>query len=358
MNARRDALTARLGIRHAIIAAPMAGVAGVDLAIAAGRAGALASLPCALLSPAQISEQVAAFRAALSAPINLNFFCHDTPESSDDTAWRETLAPYYAEFGVAPASGGTLRLPFGEEQCALVEALRPEVVSFHFGLPASALLDRVRATGALVLASATTPREARWLAERGVDAVIAQGAEAGGHAAHFIDGAPATHMGLFALLPQIVDAVEVPVIAAGGIGDARGIAAVLLLGASAVQMGTAFLHCPESFPSDMHRAALTSEEATRTAFTTLFSGRAARGIPNRLMRELGPMHPDVPPFPHASTALGPLRSAAEAKGDAGFSPLWAGEAARLGHAESAQALIERLAAEANALLAASATMRV
>jgi len=354
MTARRDALMARLGIEKPIVAAPMAGAAGVALAIAAGRAGALASLPCALISPDEIAAQVAEYRVSAPGPINLNFFCHAMPASDDDTAWRATLAPYFAAYGVAPKPAGALRLPFADAQCAAVELALPEVVSFHFGLPDPALLDRVKATGAVVLASATTVQEARWLAARGIDVVIAQGAEAGGHASHFRDGAPATHMGMIALLPQIVDAVDLPVIAAGGIADARGIAAAFMLGASAVQMGTAFLHTPEATPSALHRATLRSEAAEHTQFTTLFTGRAARGIPNRLMRELGPMPESVPPFPHASTALASLNAAAEGMGDTTFSSLWAGQAARLGHEEGAQALIERLDVETNALLASTA----
>jgi nitronate monooxygenase len=342
----------RLGIDRPILVAPMAGAAGPDLAIAAMKAGALGSLPCALLTPEQISEQVAQVRAATHGPINLNFFCHDMPDEDDDTVWRAILAPYYAEYHVGPrASPPPLRLPFSDASCEAVEALRPEVVSFHFGLPGPALLARVKATGAILLASATTPREAIWLADQGVDAVIAQGAEAGGHASSFLDGGPETQMGLFALVPQIVDAIDLPVIAAGGIMDARGIAAALLLGASAVQMGTAFLHTTESRISPMHRAALTSPDAEQTQFTTLFSGRAARGIPNRLMRELGAMNPGAPLFPHASAALSPLRAKAEAAGDPTFSSLWAGQASRLGRAMGAGALIETLMMDTQQLLA-------
>ncbi len=354
-NARRDAFIRRLGVRHPIVAAPMAGAAGPALAIAAARAGALGSLPCALLSPEQMHAQTAAFRAAVQAPVNLNFFCHDMPDTPDERAWHVALAPYYTAYHVSPPQGaGVMRLPFSAAHCEAVEAIRPEVVSFHFGLPGPALLARVKATGAFILASATTVREAQWLEAQGVDAVIAQGAEAGGHASYFLDGTPQTHMGLFALLPQIADAVRVPVIAAGGIADARGMAAALLLGASAVQMGTAFLHGPESLITPMHRMALASPDALHTQFTTLLTGRPARGIPNRLMREMGAMNPAAPPFPHASTALAPLKMAAEAQGDASFSSLWAGQAARLGQAESAEALIARIVAQAEALMGAAA----
>lgn len=359
MRARRDALLKRLGIRHPILVAPMAGFAGVELAIAAGRAGTLAPIPCARLSVEQARGQVAQVREDSAGPVNLNFFVHQMPKAADDGAWRETLKPYYAQWGVAPPDAPSdLRLPFSSASADLVEELRPEVVSFHFGLPAPELLDRVRATGAAILASATTPHEARWIAERGVDAIIAQGAEAGGHASHFLDGSPATHMGLFALLPQIVDAVDVPVIAAGGISDARGMAAAFLLGASAVQLGTAFLTGPESLVTPMHRAAIAGEGAERTMFTTLFSGRAARGIENRLMRDLGPMHASVPPFPYSSPALAPLKAAAEAQGDTSFSSLWSGQAGRLAHPMSAGERITQLVAETEQLLADAAQERI
>ena len=355
MKARRDAFARRLGVRHPIIAAPMAGAAGVDLAIAASQGGALGSLPCALLSPDQMRDQAAQVRAAASGPINLNVFCHDMPDEVDETAWRALLKPYYAAYGVAPPEGpGVMRLPFSEAQCATVEEIKPEIVSFHFGLPAPALLARVRAAGALILASATTVREAQWLDAQGVDAVIAQGNEAGGHASYFLDGKPETHMGLLALLPQIVDAVRVPVIAAGGIADGRGMAAAFLLGASAVQIGTAFLNGPESRITSMHRAALAGAEAAHTQFTTLFSGRPARGLPNRLMRELGAMNPAAPPFPHAGTALGPLKAAAEAQGDPAFSNMWAGQAALLARPMPAGERIAALMADMEQLLTEAA----
>ena len=359
MNARRDAFARRIGVRLPIVVAPMAGAAGPELTIAAAGAGALAALPCALLTPEQIGDQVAQVRAAVSAPINLNFFCHDMPDEADETAWRALLAPYYASYGVSPPEEpGVMRLPFSDAACAAVEATRPEVVSFHFGLPGPALLARVAATGALIFASATTVREAQWLEAQGVDAVIAQGAEAGGHASYFLDGAPPTHMGLFALLPQIADAVTVPVIAAGGIADGRGVAAAFLLGASAVQIGTAFLHGPESQITPMHREALASADAAQTLVTTLFTGRPARGIPNRLMRDLGAMNPAAPPFPHAGIALAPLKAAAEAQGDAAFSSLWAGQASLLAEPMDAGQRIAALAADAERLLANAAKEEV
>lgn len=340
-----DRFLALSGARLPIIQAPMAGAGGVALAVAAIRGGAVGSLPCAMRTPGEVVAEVAEVRAAAGGPLNLNFFCHEMPEDEDDSAWRALLRPVYEGAGIpVDAGGGALRRPFGEELCAGVEAARPELVSFHFGLPEEALLERVRRTGAKVIGNATTVAEARVLAEAGVDAIIAQGWEAGGHAGRFLDDPPDEQMGLFALLPQVVDAVSVPVIAAGGIGDARGIAAAFLLGASAVQLGTAFLHCPESLIGKEHRAGLTGEDAEHSFFTNLYSGGLARGLPTRLTDAFGPIREEVPPFPLASLALAPL----------GLKPHWAGQAARLGRAEGAAALTERLGRETLALLAVKA----
>jgi len=333
------------GARLPIIQAPMAGAGGVALAVAAIRGGAVGSLPCALLTPEEVLALVAEVRAAAEGPLNLNHFCHEMPEGADDAAWRALLRPFYEEGGVDPeARGGAIRRPFDAAHCAAVEDARPELVSFHFGLPDEALLAQVRRTGAKIIGNATTMAEARALAARGVDAIIAQGWEAGGHAGRFLFDPPDEQMGLMALLPQVVDAVNVPVIAAGGIGDARGIAAAFLLGASAVQLGTAFLHCPESPIGPEHRASLTGAAAEHTAITNLYSGGLARGLPTGLTEALGPIREEAPPFPLASLALAPL----------GLRPHWAGQAARLGRAEGAQALTERLGREALALLSGKA----
>jgi len=334
----------RLGLAHPIILAPMAGAGGVALAIAVARAGGLGSLPCGMASPERIEREVAEFRAAVSAPLNLNFFCHELPEQVDDSAWRTLLEPYYAEFRAEPGNPPPLRRPFSPEWADLVERLRPEVVSFHFGLPASGLLDRVRATGALIIGNATSLAEGRWLVERGVDAVIAQGWEAGGHSGYFLTDAP-EQIGTFALVRLLSDALPAPVIAAGGIMDGRGVAAALTLGASAVQLGTAFLGSPESLIAAPYRRALASERAEHTVMTNLISGRLARGIPNRLIAELGPLRAEAPAYPHASTALAPLRRAAEAQDRDDFTPLWAGQGAPLARVEPATDTIERLARE-------------
>ncbi len=325
----------------------MAAAGGVDLCAAAIKGGALGSLPCALLSPDQVRSQVAEVRQRTRGPLNLNFFCHRMPEGVDDSAWRVLLQPYYDEFGVEAGNGGALRLPFDAEMCAVVEDLRPEVVSFHFGLPDPELLSRVKATGAAILGNATSVEEALWLEHREADAIIAQGFEAGGHTGRFLGGDPAEAMGLFPLLPQVVDAVSVPVIAAGGIADGRGIAAALVLGASAVQLGTAYLHAPETPISDSHRKRLRDGA---TVFTNLMTGGLARGLRGRLIEELGPVRQEAPPYPLASAALTPIRAAAEAGGEYGFGPMWAGQGARLGEALPAAELTRKLAADALAVL--------
>lgn len=317
-----------------IVQAPMAGVQGSALAIAASNAGALGSLPCALLDADSIRRELALIRGGTSKPYNVNFFCHTPPEPDRERerAWREALAPYYREYGIeaVPAPAAPVRLPFTDEMADAVEAFRPPVVSFHFGLPSPDLMQRVRRWGAIVLSSATTVDEARWLEAHGADVVIAQGLEAGGHRGHFLSSDLALQMGTFALVRQIVQAVRVPVIAAGGIADAQGVRAALALGAAGVQVGTAYLLCPEATTSRVHRQSIGTLAADRdgsahTALTNLFTGRPARGIVNRVMRDLGPMSLLVPPFPLASAAIHPLRAAAEAVGRADFSPLWAGQ---------------------------------
>ena len=318
-----------LGIGQPIVQAPMAGVQGSALAIAVCNAGGLGSLPCAMMGVEQIRTELSTIRANTDRPYNVNFFCHSQPESDPqrEVAWRSTLARYYDEYEI-PAdevSSGASRAPFSEQALELLEEFKPAVVSFHFGLPAEGLMARVKAVDATVLSSATTVEEACWLEKRGVDIVIAQGLEAGGHRGMFLSDDLTTQMGTFALLPQIVKAVKVPVIAAGGIADAAGVAAAMELGAVAVQIGTAYLLCQEATISPLHRAALKSDAARHTAVTNLFTGRPARGIVNRIMRELGPIHNEAPRFPLAASAITPLRAKAESCGDNGFSPLWCGQ---------------------------------
>ncbi|EIM14841.1 NAD(P)H-dependent flavin oxidoreductase [Pseudomonas chlororaphis] len=339
-----------LGIELPIIQAPMAGATTTAMVIAAAQAGALGSLPCAMLSPEQIRQEVQSIRQATRAPLNLNFFCHQnpTPDPEREIRWKNALEPYYRELGAdfeAPTPVSS-RAPFDAVSCELVEELRPEIVSFHFGLPEPALLARVKATGAKVLSSASTVDEAIWLERRGCDAIIAMGYEAGGHRAIFLSEDLNTQVGTMALVPQIVDAVQVPVIAAGGIGDARGIVAAFALGASAVQLGTAYLFTPEAKVSAAHHRALRTAKESETALTNLFTGRPARGIVNRVMREIGPISPLAPAFPLAGGALMPLR----AKDEADFANLWAGQALRLGLELPAFELTRTLAEQALAKL--------
>jgi nitronate monooxygenase len=321
------------GIDLPILQAPMAGVSTPEMAIAVSEAGGLGALACAQLTVEQARKDLATIRQGTKRPINVNFFCHTppAPEPARIAAWRALLAPYYRELGLDPDAPipDTNRVPFDEAFCALMEEARPEVVSFHFGLPAPALLDRVRATGARIISSATTVAEARWLAERDVDAVIAMGLEAGGHRGNFLSDDMGGQVGTFALVPQIVDAVKVPVIAAGAISDARGIVAAFALGASAVQIGTAYMFTPEAKLTDSHRKALRNAGEHHTMLTTLFTGRPARGIVNRLMRDLGPINPAAPSFPLAAGALLPLKAKAEAAGSGDFTNLWSGQAASL-----------------------------
>ena len=288
---------------------------------------------------------MAAIRAGTDRPFNLNFFCHADvrPSAADGERWLDRLDRYYDELGTdRPTALISGRAPYDEELCALVEELRPPVVSFHFGLPAAPLVERTRASGARVLSSATTVAEARWLAEHGCDVVIAQGVEAGGHRGMFLAESAAGQVGTLALVPQVVDAIDVPVIAAGGIADERGVAAALALGAEAVQVGTAFLRTPEATTSDLHRAALAEVTDDATVLTNVVTGRPARGIVNRLLREVGPLADDVPAFPYATAGTAPLRAAAEAQGSAEFSPLWAGQAAALAREEPAAEVVRRL----------------
>jgi nitronate monooxygenase len=317
-----------LGTALPIIQAPMAGAQGSALAIAVSGAGGLGSLPCAMLSPDAMRKELAAIKAT-GKPFNVNFFCHTPPQpdAGAEARWRQALSPYYREFGIDPSTipAGPGRNPFSEEAAAILEEFRPPVVSFHFGLPGEALLQRVKAMGARVLSTATTVEEALWLEERGVDAIIAQGVEAGGHRGMFLTDDITTQMGTFALVRQVVQAVRVPVIAAGGIADSTGVAAAIRLGAVAVQVGTAYLLCPESSISAIHRAALESTAARHTALTNIFSGRPARGIVNRVLRELGPMCADAAPFPLATSAIAPIRAKAESQGSGDFSPLWSGQ---------------------------------
>jgi nitronate monooxygenase len=341
------------GIELPIIQAPMAGVALSDMVSAVSDAGGLGSLACALLTPEQIVQEVKMIRQKTSGPINLNFFCHQPPkvDVNRNTTWKCLLKRYFLELGLDPeaAVSGPSRGPFDSAMCDLVAELRPSVVSFHFGLPDKQLLARVRGTGAKILSSATTVHEGRWLESEGCDAIIAQGFEAGGHRGMFLSDDISTQMGTLSLVPQVVDSVKVPVIAAGGIADARGIAAAFALGASAVQIGTAYLFSPEAKISLLYRRGLKSEE-NETALTNVFTGRPARAVACRMVREIGPISGLVPDFPLAASFSAPLRTKSEAIGATDFTPMWSGQSARLARELPAKELTLRLASEALARL--------
>ena len=344
----RPPLCQLLGTQLPVLQSPMASAQDHRLAVAVAQAGGLGAIPGAMLSPEALHAELAAFRQACpQAPINVNFFCHTppVPDVAAQARWLQALAPYHRAAGIDPANlpAGAARHPFNAALADVLDHWRPEVVSFHFGLPAPVLLARVRGWGARVLASATTVAEGCWLQDQGVDAVIAQGLEAGGHRGHFLSDDLTLHMGTLALVPQLVQALRVPVIAAGGIGTPQAVAAAQALGASGVQAGTAFLLSPEATTGALHRAALQSTDGAHTALTRLLTGRPARSIVNRLMRELGPLHSAAPAFPLATAAVAPLRTWAEAQGLTDFSPLWAGQAASACRADSATAITAWLA---------------
>src|SRR5258708_3308867 len=341
-----------------IVLAPMAGVMDADLVIAAAQGGALGSLPCAILSVEKAREQVNIIRQRVSAPGNMNFFCHKAVDADlkREAGSKQRLAHYYKELGLDPAApfNAANRAPFDAAMCELVEELKPEVVSFHFGLPDQALLRRVRAAGCVVISSATIVKEAIWLEENGADVIIAQGAEAGGHRGMFLTENIAEQPGTFALVPQVVDAVKVPVIAAGGIAHGRGSPAAFALGAAGVQIGTAYLRCPDPRAIAPPPPALPPPPDHSTVITNVMTGRPARGVANRLMREVGPISPDAPAFPHAATALGPLKAAAEKLGRVDFTNVWAGQAIGMGTDMPAAELTRSLAGSALARLGALA----
>ena len=316
-----------------IIQAPMAGSQGSALALAVAAAGGLGSIPCAMLSMDALRVELQTLRAGTHQPYNVNFFCHTPPapdvepHASRLQRWNAAVRPYHLEMDIDPDTipAGPGRAPFSAEAAALLSEFKPAVVSFHFGLPAPALLAQVKAWGATVMSSATTLQEALWLEQHGADVIIAQGAEAGGHRGLFLTDDLSTQVDLRTLLRQIIGAVRCPVVAAGGLANAQHVQEVLAMGAAAAQVGSAYLLCPEATTSAVHRAALQTPAAKHTALTNLFTGRPARGIVNRWMRELGPMSDLAPAFPLATSAVAPLRAKAEAAGSGDFSPLWAGQ---------------------------------
>jgi nitronate monooxygenase len=342
-----------LEIEHPLILAPMAGLGTVELAASVCAGGGLGSIGCALQHPEEAAKAIHDLKAVTNRPINANFFCHRPPRTDPrlEQTWYRRLSRYYEEMGVAPTVQPAVDIaPFGDTMCAVIEDTRPQVVSFHFGLPDAVSLDRIKAAGCRIMSSATTVEEALWLEARGVDVVIAQGSEAGGHRATFLGADPARaserQPSTIALVPQVVDAVKVPVVAAGGIADGRGIAAAFALGAAGVQIGTAYLLCPEAATTQMHREALRQSGADTTILTNVFTGRPARVVSNRLTAEVGPVLDELPDFPLAAGAVAPLRAAAERRGAVDFTPLWSGQAAPLGRAMPAITLTVTLVQEA------------
>lgn len=312
-----------------LIQAPLAGVQDAELAIAVCNAGGLGSLPCAMLGSEALRQQLQQLKAHTAGPYNLNFFCHQQPPADPqaEATWRELLAPYYRELSIDSSSiaSGPGRLPFSDEALGIISEYEPAVVSFHFGLPSRGKIEAIKRWGGVVLSSATTLDEALWLEDHGADGIIAQGWEAGGHRGHFLSDNLSLQPGTFDLLELLLAKVTKPVIAAGGIATAEDVNRALETGAVAAQVGTAFLLCDEIKISNPHREALKSDEAATTAVTNLFTGRPARGLVNRVMRELGPINDTAPTFPLATAAMGALRSAAEPQGSTDFTPLWCGE---------------------------------
>jgi nitronate monooxygenase len=349
---RKD-LIELLGITHPIIQAPMAGSTTPAIVASVSNAGGMGSLGCARDTAESLREKGAEIRRATNKPYNLNFFVHKNPPPDPAGAARmaQRLKPYYEALGIRETPAPKRIYPDFDD--SLVEALielRPPVVSFHYGMPDREAVAALKKAGSVLLSSATTAEEARWLEEAGADAVIAQGYEAGGHRG---TREPSTDSGLgsIALIPQVVDAVEVPVIAAGGIADGRGIAAAFALGASGVQIGTAFLSTPESGINPLYRSALARGGAMGTALTRAVSGRMARALRNRFVEEMRPYEDEALAFPLQYDMTGPLQAASLKKGSDEMLAMWAGQAVALNRPMAAAELVETLVEETKAVLA-------
>jgi nitronate monooxygenase len=343
----------RLCIQHPIIQAPMAGSATPALAVAVSNAGGLGSLGCADNTADEVRELVAAVRAGTNRPFNLNFFAHAVPRTPPEVLarMRERLAPFAETLGVElPASLPELPAGFDDRTLDLVLELRPPVVSFHLGMPEAVAIKALKVEGIILLATATTVAEARWVEAAGIDVVVAQGYEAGGHRGSHQPSAPTDGIGTMALVPQVVDAVAVPVVAAGGIGDARGMVAAMALGAAGVQLGTTFLGSPEAATEPARRAAIRAATDGDTMVTNAISGRAARARRSRYALEMAQLSEPVPAFPQLYALTSPLRAAdaARGSGDITFQPY--GQAAALSRELPAADLVARLVAETAAVL--------
>lgn len=330
----------------------MAGASSPDMAVAVANAGALGSLGCALQTPDQFVVDVTAARAGTNRALNYNFFVHTPPDHNADkiAAAVEHLKPWYTRLGLgAPVAPHETHPTFDQTMCDVLLEHAPSVVSFHFGLPDAALVQQIKDAGCKILSSATSVAEAIWLEQHGADAIIAQGYEAGGHNGWFLPRGGADVAGTMALVPRVVDAVSVPVIAAGGIADGRGIAAAFMLGASGVQIGTAFLATPECRAHDVHKDAVIRATGDDTLHSTAFSGRAARTIVNDYARDMAQVT-DWPDFPLMNAATAPLRAATAGDKTGDAMSLWAGQAVGLARAETTAQVVERLVAEAKAIL--------
>jgi nitronate monooxygenase len=342
----------RIGVALPVVQAPMAGVSTPELAAAVSEAGGLGSIAVGAVDAAGARAMIEAVRARTRGPFNVNVFCHKpaTADRARESAWLDALRPAFERFGKAPpAAIGEIYTSFVADpamQELLVET-RPSVVSFHFGLPAAQTIARLKAAGIVLFSTATNIGEAQAAAEAGVDAIVAQGFEAGGHRGVFDPSAPDPQLGVLALTRLLVRGTRLPVIAAGGIMDGAGIAAVLKLGAVAAQLGTAFIACPESSADAAHRAGLAGPGAARTTMTAVFSGRPARGLPNAMTElEHGVLSGlAVPDYPIAYDANKALAAAARAKHDFSFAAQWAGQGAPLARAMAARDLVATLAGE-------------
>ena len=350
-----------VGLDYPIIQAPMASFATAELAIAVSNSGGLGSLGCSRDTPQSLEALASEVRAGTNRPFNLNFFAHREPAPSaarcDQVA--RFLAPHYHEQGIEPVSAPVQSpiAPFGDEVLAALLRIQPAVVSFHFGLPQEAAVRALRDAGCLIVSSATTVTEAKALVANGVDAVVAQGWEAGGHRGAFSAEAEDVGVGTLALVPQIVDAVPVPVIAAGGIGDARGVAAAFMLGASAVQMGTAFLSCPEARVTDVHRRAIAGARDDDTCLSRGFSGRPARVKANHYTRLMAEYESELPDYPLMYPFSAPLVQRSAERGEEDWNCLFYGQAASLNRALPAAQLMNLLIQETDALFAGVSKLR-
>ena len=345
-------LTDLPGVKHPIIQAPMAGSTTVELVAAVSNAGGIGSMGYSETPSATIWEDAQKIRTLTDKPFNLNFFAHDAPANKPEIieSARERLRPFYSAAGLSeiPQDVSKPLLTFTEERLELLLDIKPPLVSFHFGLPGSAAIESLKKAGCRILCSATTTAEAISLEQSGVDIVIAQGWEAGGHRGSFDVNHDDHGVGTMALVPQIVDAVNIPVIAAGGIADGRGIAAALMLGASGVQMGTAFLSCAEANVSDVHLEAIRNARDDDTRLTKAFSGRPARARRNNYIESMAAQRLALPDFPTMYTLSDPLRKASDDTLDNRF--LLYGQAAALNREMPATELVQTLVAETRNLL--------